>query len=133
MKTLLALISWAALLSGVSYAHDRPLIGCATSSNGLEFTQEHQNRQVALERVFEDCIRDPRTSRDECNANIVCEGDLNPPPMVVCTSTSRGLSFSDQCRNPGVARSHAINACAANPKTNNTECESHTTCRPAQL
>ena len=105
-----------------------PIITCTTSSNGLTFSDESRDPNIARQHAQAQCSADQRTSNDECNANIACNDGSRTNPMITCSTTSNGLNFSDISRDPNVARQHAQTQCIADQRTSNNECNANIAC-----
>ena len=105
-----------------------PMITCSTTSNGLNFSDISRDPNVARQHAGAQCIADQRTSNDECNANLICNDGRPIPPMMICSTFSRGLTFSDESRDPNVARQHAQAQCIADQRTSNNECNANIAC-----
>jgi hypothetical protein len=104
-----------------------PMVSCSTISNGLTFTDQSRDRNVAINQIIRQCTQDSRTSNDECSANISCD-DSMPAPMITCSTSSRGLRFSDQSRDRNVAMNQTINQCTRDSRTSNAECSANLYC-----
>ena len=105
-----------------------PVITCSTSSNGLNFENSSRDSNFSRQDAIRQCTGDSRTSNDECQANSICTDDYNPAPMIQCSTFSRGINFSDESRNPQIARSHAVSTCQSDSRTSNSECSVNVAC-----
>ena len=109
--------------------HYRPMLTCSTSSNGLNFSDESRDTQVAKRSAISQCKASGRTSNAECDANIICNDSNHYKPMLICSTSSNGLSFSDENRVRSVAKKSALRQCKANSRTSNAECDANIFCQ----
>lgn len=107
---------------------NQPMITCTTSSNGLEFLDESRDASVARANVTGQCRSNQRTSNAECDANVMCNDGRDNRPMISCTTSSNGLEFLDESRDPWVARSNVTAQCRSNQRTSNAECDANVMC-----
>jgi hypothetical protein len=108
--------------------YSRPMISCSTTSNGLSFSVESRDTSVARTNVAGQCRDNQRTSNAECDANIICNDGQYSRPMISCSTTSNGLNFTDESRDPSVARGNVAGQCRDNQRTNNAECDANIIC-----
>jgi hypothetical protein len=106
-----------------------PMVRCETSSNGYRFSDESRDRELAKREATRQCRENRSTNNQECTANVACD-DEYPRPMVRCETSSNGYRFSDESRDPALARSEATRQCRENRSTNNEECNANVACYP---
>lgn len=110
------------------YGNYGQMITCTTFSNGLEFSDESRDPSVARSSVAEQCRSNRRTNNSECDANIACNDGSYNPPMFTCTTSSNGLEFFNESRDPWVARTSVAEQCRDNKRTSNAECDANVIC-----
>ncbi len=109
-----------------------PMISCTTSSNGFNFTDQSRDPSLARSEAIRQCQASAATSNQECSANVACNDGSYYHPMISCGTTSNAYNFTDQSRDPSLARSEAIRQCQASAATNNQECSANVACNDGQ-
>lgn len=123
-KTILGL----ALIASQSVFAYNNYVSCNTSSNGYSFSDRSRDASLARRNALASCQGHSRTSNDECRVNVSCDNDYNVSPMVTCSTSSNGYSFSDVSRDASLTRGMVAKACQAHSRTTNEECSVNVSC-----
>lgn len=103
------------------------MVSCETSSNGYSFSDQSYDRYLAERQSIDKCTKHSQTTNDECFANIACS-DSYSRPMITCSTSSNGYSFSDISRDASVASRESIKKCTNHSQTSNDECNANISC-----
>ncbi len=109
-------------------AYSNPMVTCATESNGYSFSDVSRSSSLSRSHAIKACNKHSRTSNDECNANVSCNDGSYARPMVKCSTSSNGYSFSDKSRDKAISWDHAVKQCKNHSRTSNNECSANVTC-----
>lgn len=105
------------------------MVSCNTTSNGLRFIDESRDIAVARTHVIDQCVKDAKTTNEECRANLFCTDGSFYAPMMICETNSKGLVFSDESRDANLTTQLIVASCKKHASTNNDECQRNVTCR----
>lgn len=123
-----AILSCLILISAGATAQARPGYLCQTTSRTKVFEYVADIESFASSFVTDLCKHDGATINSECEANVFCYDQYNPPELLRCETLSNGKSFSADNHGRALAERLAVDRCKNDGSTINSACEANVVC-----